>query len=64
MRTTATITYYTSAGVAGSLTEFSSATARVVSSTTNLQAIGGGWLQTSTNFANPAEFRAQFSAEL
>jgi hypothetical protein len=64
MRTNATITYYTSDSVAGSVSEFSSGTARVVSSTNNNQAIGGGYFQTSTSFSNPAELRAEFSAEL
>jgi hypothetical protein len=64
MRTNATITYYTSAGTAGSVSEFSSGTTRTVSSTSNSQAIGGGWFQLSTSLVYSAELRAEFSAEL
>jgi hypothetical protein len=48
----------------GETTEFSSATNRVVTSIPNIDAAGGGYLQSSTAFSNPTNLNLTFSAEL
>ena len=65
MRTSPTIVSYRSNGTtSGETTEFSSATNRVITSIPNIDACGGGYLQSSTAFTNPACLNLTYSAEL
>jgi hypothetical protein len=65
MRTSPTVVSFRSNGTTtGETTEFSSNTNRVITSIPNVDACGGGYLQSSTSFSNPARLNLTYSAEL
>jgi hypothetical protein len=65
LRTSPTVVSFRSNGTTtGETTEFSSNTNRVVTSIPNVDACGGGYLQSSTSFSNPARLNLTYSAEL
>jgi hypothetical protein len=65
MRAIPTVVSYRVGGTAsGETTEFSSSTNRVVTSYASRDACGGGYLQCSTAFSNPAQLNLTYSAEL
>jgi hypothetical protein len=65
MRANPTVVSFRNNGTTtGETTEFSSNTNRVITSIPNVDACGGGYLQGSTSFSNPARLNLTYSAEL
>jgi hypothetical protein len=63
MRISPIWTFYNMYGTSGYLTEFSSQISVAVASYSSSSSLGGGYVQTSTNFANAAELRFDASSE-
>jgi hypothetical protein len=63
MRATPTVTVYNASGTSGSLTEFSSASSKSVSSVNVYSTIGGGYCDIAS-LSNPVIWAAFYSAEL
>jgi len=64
MRTTPTITVFSSGGTSGQLTEFSSGTTRSVSGIFPESTLGGGYADVTSLGSNPVRFASYYSAEL
>jgi len=64
MRSTPTITVFSSGGTSGQLTEFSSGTTRNVSGIFPESTLGGGYADVTSLGSNPVRFASHYSAEL